>query len=80
MTLHQDTKPVYGPYGSWPSVCDRTALDEIDLYGDLLSFIAAAEQAGSAGDADGPVVRLSWDEIDAALGVARVRPRPDELR
>jgi hypothetical protein len=78
VTLHQDTKPVYGPYGSWPSVCDRTALDEIDLYGDLLSFIAAAERSADT-DADGAAGRLSWEEIDAALGVARVRPRADEL-
>jgi len=66
MTLHRENKPVYGPYGSWPSVCDRTALDEIDLYGDLLSFIAATD-GGVA-----PNGRLSWDEIDAALGLDKV--------
>jgi len=44
-------------------VQDSVALDEIELYGDLM--IAASQSEG----------RMSRDEIDAVLGVA---PRPDQ--
>jgi hypothetical protein len=68
MTLYRDSKPGFGRYGSLPSVCDSTALDEIALYGDLLQAVAA-----SGGDADEEgreaTGRLDWDVIDRALGV-----------
>jgi hypothetical protein len=65
MTIYQDSRPIYGPYGSVPSVCDLTALDEIALYGDLLSAVA---------DSDGGSERLSWAVIDRALGLSNTEP------
>jgi hypothetical protein len=64
MTIYQDSKPAFGRYGSLPSVCDSTALDEIALYGDLLQAVADFTDDGVA-DSD----RLDWDVIDRALGV-----------
>ena len=64
MTLYQDSTPGFGRYGSLPSVCDSTALDEITLYGDLLQLVADfSDKDVSAAD------RLDWDVIDQALGV-----------
>jgi hypothetical protein len=69
MTLFHDSKPIYGPYGSWSLLCDRTALDEIVLYGDVLSAVAASNG------------RLTLAEIDRALGLrgkSAAAARPDE--
>jgi hypothetical protein len=64
MTIDQGSKPAFGRYGSLPSVCDSTALDEIALYGDLLQAVADCTGEGVADS-----VRLDWDVIDQALGV-----------
>lgn len=44
---------------------DRVALDEIELYGEVLSAVAASDRP------------LTDDEIDAALGVRRKRARSE---
>lgn len=68
MTLYRDSNPAFGRYGSLPSVCDSTALDEITLYGDLLQAVAASSTAsGEEGREESG--RLDWDVIDRALGV-----------
>jgi hypothetical protein len=68
MTLYRDSKPAFGRYGSLPSVCDSTALDEIALYGDLLQAVADSSSAsGEEGREESG--RLDWDVIDRALGV-----------
>ena len=68
MTLYRDSKPAFGRYGSLPSVCDSTALDEIALYGDLLQAVAASSAvSGEEGREESG--RLDWDVIDRALGV-----------
>jgi hypothetical protein len=64
MTLYRDSNPAFGRYGSLPSVCDSTALDEITLYGDLLQAVAASGEEGREESG-----RLDWDVIDRALGV-----------
>lgn len=69
MTIDQDSRPAFGRYGSLPSVCDSTALDEIALYGDLLQAVADFTDAGDKGAADAGADRLGWDVIDRALGV-----------
>jgi len=72
MTLYQDSRPAFGRYGSLPSVCDSTALDEIALYGDLLQAVADFTDVADGGVADGTAAdkgRLAWDVIDRALGV-----------
>ena len=58
-----DSRPIHSPYGSWSSVCDRIALEEIALYGEVLSVVAAA--GGK---------HLSQAEIDEALGVPGLSP------
>jgi len=74
MTLYrQDSGSAYNRYGALPSVCDSTALDEIELYGDLLQVVAEHPCADK---------RLSWTVIDRALGLkpGGTVPRPATRR
>lgn len=47
------------------AVHDRVALDEIELYGEVLTAVAAIDRP------------LTREEIDAVLGVGRKRPPAD---
>jgi len=72
MTLYRESDAAFGRYGSLPSAFDRTALDEIALYGDLLQAVADwddARQAAHPGAPHDGSDRLDQDAIDRALGL-----------
>jgi len=73
MTLYRESDMAFGRYGSLPSAVDRTQLDEIALYGDVLQAVAAWDDARQAAHPDGlpedDAARLDQDLIDRALGL-----------
>lgn len=73
MTLYRESDTAFGRYGSLPSAVDRTQLDEISLYGDLLQAVAdwddARQAANPGGAPDDGAARLDQEAIDRALGL-----------
>jgi hypothetical protein len=73
MTLYRESDTAFGRYGSLPSAVDRTQLDEISLYGELLQAVADWDDARQADFPDGvpedDAGRLDQELIDRALGL-----------
>ena len=73
MTLYRESDTAFGRYGSLPSAVDRTQLDEINLYGELMQAVAdwddARQAANPGGVPDDDAARLDQDSIDRALGL-----------
>lgn len=73
MTLYRESDTAFGRYGSLPSAVDRTALDEIALYGEILQAVADWDDERQAafpdGLPDGDAGRLDQAAIDRALGL-----------